>query len=132
MTVPYLGRGLFNLLGKQAMLQKLRNERLKDDFAHPELVPEIIEDTVQKLEWLLAEKHGFYHAFHSTVSFSQKFIFIFFIFLIFFVFFILFLHLFLHFTYIFFSYLFLFLLWKVYFLKFVVVIQHTIDGGNVK
>lgn len=102
MTVPYLGRGLFNLLGKQAMLQKLRNERLKDDFAHPELVPEIIEDTVQKLEWLLAEKHGFYHAFHSTVSFSQKFIFIFFIFLIFFLCFLYYFYIYFYISLIFF------------------------------
>lgn len=67
MTVPYLGRGLFNLLGKKAMLQKLRTEKLKDDFAHPDLVPEVIESTVKKLEWLLNERPGFFHAFHSTL-----------------------------------------------------------------
>jgi len=55
------------MLGKQGMLQKLRKERLSDDFAFPEKIPEVIEQSVKRVEWLIEEKAGFLHAFHSTI-----------------------------------------------------------------
>lgn len=66
-TVPYIGRGIFNMMGKSAMLQKLRTERLRDDFAYPEKVPEVIDQSVKRVEWIIEEKEGFLHAFHSTL-----------------------------------------------------------------
>lgn len=40
--MPVIGYPLFWMFGKGAMLSKLKRDRFKDDFAHPEKVPELI------------------------------------------------------------------------------------------
>jgi len=66
-TMPYLGWTLYAMLGKKMMLQKLRTDRLSDDFFDGEKSREVIDKTVARLEWLINEKEGFLRAFHSTL-----------------------------------------------------------------
>jgi len=67
-TAPLIGGPLFKVVGKSGMLDKLKRDRFKDDFAHPEKYPNLINGLVARIQWQIEHKKGFVDMFHSTLS----------------------------------------------------------------
>jgi len=66
--MPVIGSAIYNWFGKKTMLERVRTRGIVDDFAFPDKLPkELVTDIINKTLWIIEEKHGFLHAFHSTL-----------------------------------------------------------------
>jgi len=66
--VPVIGSAIYNWFGKKTMLERVRTRGIVDDFAYPDKLPEgLAAEIIKKTLWILEEKEGFLHAFHSTL-----------------------------------------------------------------
>jgi hypothetical protein len=65
---PGIGTFLFRLLGKNAMLKRLKEERFRLDISHSTQRTELVDRLLERVEWCILSKENFTEAFHSSLA----------------------------------------------------------------
>jgi len=65
---PGLGTFLFKLFGKNAMLNRLKEERFRLDISHSTQRTELVDRLLERVEWCILSKENFTEAFHSSLA----------------------------------------------------------------